>query len=237
MLKLQQAQRGILPALAGVLAVSLAVSQAANHAFAADQTVAIVEDVSSSVTDVQPMELLRTGRQIRLGESDTVIISYFSSCQRESIQGGEIVVGTTQSDIKGGNIARKRVACDASALALSPEQANQSATMVFRKPDNVTSGDPVAAEAKFVMSTRLPLVFAPDLDSMTVEDLRHPGRHWSVKFRKGVADITAGREPLERGGVYRLVAGERSLAFRIGKEATDAPLPLLQRAIRFVDQK
>ncbi len=89
------------------------------------------------------------------------------------------------------------------------------------------------AEAKFFMETRQPIVIAPELSEITVEDWRDKKTKWTVKLVKGVADITTEHGLLAQGGVYRLSGGGKSLVFRIGKEATDAPLPLLKRAIRF----
>lgn len=199
---------------------------------AEDGAVAIVEDTSGNVAGVEPLDLLREGKTIALQTDAGIIISYLNSCQRENIRGGMVTIGKSQSAIAGGTVARAKLACDPVALALTPEQANQSATLVFRKPDKI-SGDPVAAQAKFVMDTRQPLVIVPNLAEITIEDLRHVGTKWSVKVVRGVADLTADRKALEQGGVYRLVGGGRALIFRIGKEATDAPLPLLKRVIRF----
>jgi hypothetical protein len=211
---------------------ALAQVQSTEMAWADEPAVAIVEDTSGTVTGVEPLDLLRKGQQIALGAGAGVIISYLESCQRENIRGGKVVIGKTQSDVAGGEVTRSKVSCDPVALALTPEQANQSATLVFRKPDKII-GDPIAAEAEFVMETRQPLVIAPNLDEILIEDRRHTGTTWSVKVVKGIADLTADRKALDQGGVYRLVGGGKTLVFRIGKEATDAPLPLLKRVIRF----
>lgn len=197
-----------------------------------DGAVAIVEETSGNVAGVEPLDLLREGRTIALKADAGLIISYLNSCQRENIRGGKVTIGKVQSDIAGGTVDRVRLTCDPVALDLSPEQANQSATLVFRA-DKTVSGDPIAAQAKFVMETRQPLVIAPALNEITLEDLRHAGTKWSVKVAKGIADLTADHKLLDQGGVYRLMGGGRELIFRVGKEATDAPLPLLKRVIRF----
>jgi hypothetical protein len=177
------------------------------------------------VTGVEPLDLLRKGQQIALGAGAGVIISYLESCQRENIRGGKVVVGRTQSTVEGGEISRRRVACDAAALDLTPEQANQAATLVFREP-------PLEDGVKFRLETRQPLVIAPSLHEVTLEQIEPMPSHRVVKVVKGVADLTAGRNLLDKGALYRLSGGGKIVVFRIGKEATDAPVPVLQRAIR-----
>jgi hypothetical protein len=195
--------------------------------------VAIVEDVTDDVTVVAPLDLLREGDSIALEPDQGVIISYLDSCQRENIRGGTIRVGSAQSEVTDGLVSRQTVPCDPVALALTPEQANQSAALAFRQPDQPVLGDAVAAEAKFAMATRHPIVIAPDLQEVTIEDRHDPKHQWRVKIVDGIAALTDEASPLEKGGVYRLTGGGRSLTFRIGREATDAPLPILKRIIRF----
>ncbi|MBL8710276.1 MAG: hypothetical protein JNL25_13860 [Rhodospirillaceae bacterium] len=194
--------------------------------------VAIVEETTANVTTVEPMDLLREGTALALRDDQGVIISYLDTCQRESIRGGEIVIGLGQSEITGGTVVRIAVDCDPAALALTPEQANESATLAFRDPTS-TGNDPIAAQAEFVLSTRAPIVIVPDLAEVTIENLRVPGAPRLVQLRDGVGELTGTDGLLDKGGVYRLVGGDRSVVFRISRDATDAALPLLKRAIRF----
>ncbi|WP_374311910.1 hypothetical protein [Dongia sp.] len=195
------------------------------NAYAEDNSVAIVEDTSGAIAGIEPLDLLRAGREIELAADAGLILSYLNSCQRENIRGGKITIGHGQSEVKGGNVTRKRVPCDPAALDLTPEQANQSATLVFRKP-------PLEEGAKFLMDSRQPLVIAPHLKTVKLEDLRHPGKVSSITVVNGVADLTAESGLLDQGGLYQLSGGGKSVVFLVGKEATDAPLPILQRAIR-----
>lgn len=194
--------------------------------------VAIVEETTANVTTVEPMDLLREGTALALRDDQGVIISYLDTCQRESIRGGEIVIGRGRSEITGGTVARIAVNCDPAALALTPEQANESATLAFRDPTSA-GDDPIAAQAQFVLSTRAPIVIAPDLTEVALENLRVPGAPRLVQLQDGVGELTGTDALLDKGGVYHLVGGGRSVVFRISRDATDAALPLLKRAIRF----
>lgn len=193
--------------------------------------VAIIEDATSQVTSLAPLDLLRAGDEISLAPDEGVIISYLNSCRRENIRGGHVVIGETESAVRDGTVSRESVACDPMALALTPAQANQSGALAFRGED--AKGDPIADQAKFAMETRHPIVLALDITSVTLEDLRDPGKVRTIEAAGGIIELTTPDAPLAKGGVYKLTGGGRSLVFRIGREATDAPLPLLKRLIRF----
>lgn len=195
--------------------------------------VAIVEDATANVTAIPPFHLLREGDSLSLANDQGVILSYLQSCQRETIRGGQVAIGRRQSDVTGGAVQRQTISCDPAALDLTPAEASQSAALAFRDPDSATTADPIASEAAFVLASRLPVVIALDLAELTVEDRRNPGRSWQVQSADGVFELAAGDTPLDKGGVYRISGGSRSLVFRIGREATDAPVPLLKRLIRF----
>ncbi|MBI2257196.1 MAG: hypothetical protein HYU58_21430 [Proteobacteria bacterium] len=208
----------------GGLAILLFVASG-GMAVAQDKTVAIVEDTSGNIVGVEPLDLLRTGREIVLTAQSGLIVSYLNSCQRENIRGGKVVIGEVQSDVQGGEVSRRRVPCDAAALNLTPEQANQSATLVFRDP-------PKEKGINFLLNTRQPIVIAPGLAEVKLEQLEKVKSTRVVKVAKGIADLTAEHGLLDQGGLYQLTAGDRTVKFRVGKEATDNPMPILQRAIR-----
>ncbi|WP_374385163.1 hypothetical protein [Dongia sp.] len=221
----------ILPRHVAVCLAIVLILPCAAPAMAGDKPVAIVEDTNGSVPGVAALDLLRAGRKIVLPPKATMIVSYLDSCRRENIRGGTITIGTEQSTVDNGEIVREQLACDPVALALSPEQANQSAAIVFRQPDKI-AGDPIAERAAFMMDTRRPLLVAPGIAVAQIVDLRHPERRWSVRLKDGVAELGVGQKPLDAGGVYEVSADGRKVIFRIGKDATDAPLKLLKRIIR-----
>ena len=66
----------------------------------AEQPVAIVEAVRAPAAGVQVFDYLRPGRVVRLGESGRLVLGYLRSCLRETITGGEVVVGTMESAVR-----------------------------------------------------------------------------------------------------------------------------------------
>jgi hypothetical protein len=102
---------------------------------AARAQVALVEDVNSKSAGVQSMDYVTSGKQIRLGKQDTLVLSYLKSCWRETIAGGTVTVGAEQSDVQGGSVQRQKVDCDGDRLILTAQQASQSASFRPSQPN------------------------------------------------------------------------------------------------------
>ena len=78
--------------------------------------VALVEEVKGRVAGVAEMDYMTTGKVVRLTPQDRLVLSYLNSCQRETITGGVVTVGTERSDVRDGNVQRETIACDAGRL-------------------------------------------------------------------------------------------------------------------------
>jgi hypothetical protein len=102
---------------------------------AAGPVVALVEDVKSGTAGVESMEYVEAGKVIRLAPQDSIVLSYFSSCVRERIEGGVITVGRERSDVISGKVERSLTTCDAGRMQLTAEIASQSAGMLVRSID------------------------------------------------------------------------------------------------------
>jgi len=98
----------------------------------AGSPVALIEQLSGNPAGVEIMDYVETGRVIRLGASQTIVLSYFNSCTREAITGGTVTVGTDQSEVLSGKVERTNVRCDAGKASLAGEVAIQIAGRVFR---------------------------------------------------------------------------------------------------------
>src|SRR5260370_39637807 len=115
---------------------------AGSVAAAAPVQVALVEDVTGNPAGVEFMDYLETGKIIELGPRDTIVLSYMTSCMRETITGGTVTVGTDQSQVQGAKVARARVPCDAGKLVLAADQAGQFGGRIFRSaPVNLSAPD------------------------------------------------------------------------------------------------
>jgi hypothetical protein len=84
--------------------------------------VALVE--SSNSPGVEFMDYLQAGQIIRLGPHQTIVLSYMSSCLRETITGGTVTVGTDWSEVQSGEVRRLRGQCDAGKMVLTGAQTH-----------------------------------------------------------------------------------------------------------------
>jgi len=98
----------------------------------AQAPVAVVEDVKGNPPGIHVMDYVVAGQTIKLGAPDTVVLGYMNSCINETITGGTVIVGHEQSEVTSGKVERNRISCSAGNAALTAQQANQSAAMVFR---------------------------------------------------------------------------------------------------------
>ena len=73
--------------------------------------VALLERVSSNSVSGDLMEYVRAGQIIRLGPRETIVLSYMSSCLRETITGGTVTVGKDWSEVQSGKVQRLRGQC------------------------------------------------------------------------------------------------------------------------------
>ena len=79
--------------------------------------VALVE--SSNSASVALMDYVQAGQIIRLGPLETIVLSYMSSCLRETITGGSVTVGTDRSDVRFGSVERVNAKCDPGEITLT----------------------------------------------------------------------------------------------------------------------
>ena len=107
-----------------ILAVAGAMMALASAAAAAEPVqVAVVESISTNSSGVELMDYVRAGQIIRLGPRATIVLTYMSSCLRETITGGTVTVGTDRSEVQSGEVTRLRGQCDAGKTLLTSGQS------------------------------------------------------------------------------------------------------------------
>ncbi len=91
--------------------------------------VALIEAVIGNSAGTEFMGYVRVGRVIRLAPSQTIVLSYVTSCLRETITGGTVTVGTDWSEVhSGGEVVRLRGQCDAihTLVAAAPTHSRKT---------------------------------------------------------------------------------------------------------------
>ena len=84
--------------------------------------VALVESANGNSLSVESMDYVRAGQIIRLGQHDTIVLRYMSSCLRETITGGTVTVGLDWSEVQSGEVQRLRGECGAGKMVLTGTQ-------------------------------------------------------------------------------------------------------------------
>jgi hypothetical protein len=202
----------------------------------AQSPAAVVEEVQGSVPGIQFMDYVDPGQAIRLGAHDRIVLGYLNSCWRETISGGTVTVGTEQSDVAGGDVARAKVACEGGKMLLSSELAGKSAAMVFRQvPEPQAAAVP---HPEFTLYGLSPVFELRPPGKLVVDRLDQPGEHHEIAvtepqlMRGAFLDFAKAGVTLAPGGVYRAKFTDRELVFKIDADAKPGDSPLAGRLAR-----
>lgn len=208
---------------------------AATHLAAPLVPTAVVEDVNSAGAGVEFMDYVGTGQVIRLAPHDVLVLSYLNSCEHETITGGTVVIGPEHSNVQGGTVARSKVACDGGKIALSSQQASNSAATAFRVQS--------AHEEPARLYARAPMVRIPRLDPtesrmLVIDRTDRRGEHIAIPLDNSLAaggyyDFAKTHTLLTRGATYDASVGDRKVTFKIDAHATSGRAPAVSRLVRF----
>lgn len=196
----------------------------------AQTPVALVEEVRGSPAGIEFMDYVATGKVIKLKPRDSVTLGYLTSCWHETITGGTVTVGSEQSDVLGGKVARKKVTCDGGKIALTPRQATQSAGTSFRAPDEA---------APLTLYGLAPFIDANGGDALLIVRTDRRGEYHVATLpvksgmRRSFFDFAVAKKTLTAGGTYRASIGSRQILFRVDPGAKASGVPIISRLLRF----
>jgi hypothetical protein len=195
------------------------------------QPSAIGEDVQGAVAGLGVFDYLESGQRIALSVGDVLVLGYLGSCLRETIHGGEVTVGTTQSSVAGGLVIREEVECDGGSTELSAAEASQSGTIAFRQgpqqPGHGTRSNPIK-----IYSSDPTFVFSRAPSELVIRRLDRSERELRVPITGGRVSLADHGLGLAAGGLYKAHAGAQALVFELAPYA-EAGGPLVGRLIRF----
>jgi hypothetical protein len=205
----------------------------------AQSPAAVVEDVKDSAAGIEFMEYLMPGKVIRLRPEESIVLAYLKSCWRETITGGTVTVGIERSEVEHGSVERTKTKCDAGRMQLTPQQANQSAGMVFRAKPVRPAAPAAKPEPQFTLHGLSPLVEAKGGGTLVIERLDQAGERYVLSLgnqqllRGSFYDFANSERVLAPGGIYRASLGARQIVFRVDPSAKPGPTPILGRLLRF----
>lgn len=186
---------------------------------------AIVEEVGPGVEGVQMLEYLAPGRAIRLGETGEIVIGYLTSCVREDVTGGTVIIGTGESAVELGTVVRERVQCNGGGAQLTQAQREESGVSTWRKGD--------AEQPLRVYSLTPMLTFAAPPAHVVIERTDFPAAPIEVAKPGRILDLAEHGKALARGGRYTVRAAGRSQEIVVDAAARAHGGPVVGRLIRF----
>jgi hypothetical protein len=203
-------------------------------AAAAEQPVAIVEEVQGKVTGAEFMDYLTPKTVIKLGADSSIVISYLKSCRREKIDGiGTVIVGTDESLVHLASVKDEKTECDAShAHATTRETSEVAATVVRSIGKNDT-----ALKPQLTLYGASPLVQATGRGTLLVERLDIPGERQQIdldgKQAKGkFYDFAVANKALSPGGIYSAKFRSSQIVFQVDAHARPGTTPMVGRLVR-----
>ena len=209
-------------------------TEASGHLPAPLIPTALVEDVKSTTADVEFMDYVGAGQVIKLRPSDVLVLSYLKSCEHETITGGTVTVGTDQSEVDGGKVARTKVACDGGKVELPSQQATETAATAFRL-QSATHEPVLYARAPMI---EIPRLHPGDSRELVIERIDPPGEHFQIKIDEGLSgggfyDLAKTNRLLTPGATYRASIGDHKVVFKIDASAKSGRGPIVSRLLRF----
>jgi len=202
---------------------------------AAEQPVAIVEEVQGKVTGAEFMDYLTPKTVIKLGAADSsIVISYLKSCRREKVDGiGTVIVGAVESLVHLASVKDEKTECDARhAHATTRETSEVAATVVRSIGKNEATLKP-----QLTVYGVSPLVQATGRGTLLVERLDVPGERQQIeldgKQSKGkFYDFAAAGKALSPGGIYSAKFKSSQIVFQVDAQARPGTTPIVGRLVR-----
>jgi hypothetical protein len=207
----------------------------------AEVPAAVVEDVSGKSAGVEFMDYVATGKVIRLGPQDRIVLGYLKSCWHETIIGGTVTVGPEQSSVQGGKVERTQIKCDGGRMQLGVNQAAQSAGYISRTVgpvDRHALEQASTFEPQTMLYGRVPTIELGGGGTLLIERLDVPDERFEIAVnsrqlaRGSLFDFAKAKRLLAAGGVYRATFGAKQIVFKIAPGAP-ASAPVVARLLRF----
>jgi len=208
---------------------ALAVALFAAAAAAAEPS-ALVEDITSDRDDLQLMDYLEPGRQIELGQDETLVLGYLFTCIRETITGGTVTIGKEKSAVDGGTVETAEVDCDGGPVVGEVGGAEEEAgAATFRKP----TGDELPTPDRLIFGTSPIVKLSKAASALVVKRLDEDEPPRTVEASGRIVDFADKGVSLQAGGTYSLEAGERKMVFKVSSFAESGNVAAVGRLLPF----
>jgi hypothetical protein len=200
----------------------------------AEQPVAVVEEVHGKVTGAEFMDYVTPKTVIKLGPTGSIVLSYMTSCRRETITGiGAVIVGTDESMVQFADVKSERMACDSSRSHETTRETSEVAATVLRSlGSNVPTIKP-----QVTLYGASPLVEARGRGTLLIERVDLTGERQQIdlsgnQLKGKFFDFAGANRTLTPGGTYLATFGTSKVVFRIDSLAKPGQTPIIGRLLR-----
>ena len=196
----------------------------------AQQPAALVESVQGQVKGAEFMDYVAPGHVIKLGSGGSIVLAYLATCVRETVTGGELVVGTAESSVSQGDVNREKEPCDLPRAQLPPSAETGSGTAFRNAPKT-------QQPQRVTLYGLSPLIEVAGVGKLVIERTDKPGEQYEATLSQSSLlkgrfyDLARANTQLKPGGVYLATLGERKALFKIDPLAAPQA-PLLGRLLR-----
>jgi hypothetical protein len=195
---------------------------------------AIVEEIIAAKPSLGIMDYVEPGDSIALKTDERLVLGYFRSCVQETIVGGTVTIGASESAVVGGTVTRRKVQCDGGGVRLTDKQAKTSGVVAFRAGAPAASKAPAQPEIKLYGLS--PILHTTAAGKVTIIRVDKPATIVEVIARAGATDLAKRDIALEPGAVYRaeFVSGQetRSVVFATDAFAEPGSRAMISRLLR-----
>jgi hypothetical protein len=204
----------------------------------AQSLVAVVEDIRGGPSNIEFMDYVAAGKQIELGSNGRLVLSYLKSCYRETITGGKVTVGTSFSQVTGGQVDRTQVSCDGGKMQLSYQVASKAGASVFRDLHRAEQPSSPSAQPQFILHGASPIVEIKHGSKVVIERVDQAGERFEIPgtgraIKHGrFYDFADDNKQLAAAGLYKATIGSKQVVFLVDGNAKPGKGPIGSRLLQ-----
>lgn len=202
---------------------------------AAESPVAVVEDVQGKVTGAEFMDYVTPKAVIKIGDGGSIVLSYMTSCRRETISGiGTVIVGTEESVVHLADVKSEKTDCDSRQAHLTTRETSGVAATVLRSVDPRVASLP---QPQLTLYGASPFVEAKGRGTLTLRRLDAAGERQQIdlggtQLKGKFFDFASENVALVPGGLYAASFKSSQIVFRVDPQAKPGATPIVGRLLR-----
>jgi hypothetical protein len=200
----------------------------------AQAPVAVVEEVKGNPSGVEFMDYVAPGKVIKLGAKDSIVLGYMTSCWRETITGGTVLVGDEQSLVHDSELERVKVDCHGAGRQVADRKTQEGAATVFRGMAHSRA----ATLPQVTIYGLSPIFEVKGPGRLVIERLDKQGERQVLTvgkkslLRGRFYDFARARKALTPGASYLARLGGQEIVFNVDPAAKPGATPVISRLVR-----